>query len=84
MDKEDAVRLYTHTHTHTHTGILAIKNEILLFTMTSMELESSMLSEILRISFTCGFSVLFGLYFSYIFIFYRSILHIVLDANQKE
>ena len=40
---------YTHTHTHTHTMeyySLIKKNEILPFSMTWMELESIMLSEI--------------------------------------
>ena len=41
-------RMRTHTHTHTHTQeyYSAIKkNEILSFTMTYMELQSTMLSE---------------------------------------
>ena len=57
--------IHTHTHTHTHTleHLSAItKNEILPFTMTWMELESIMLSEISQsekdkhhvISLICG------------------------------
>ena len=41
--------MYMYTHTHTHTGILfshKIKNEILPFTTTWMDLEGIMLSEI--------------------------------------
>ena len=42
--------MYTHTHTHTHTRecYAAIKKEISPFATTWMELESIMLSEILR------------------------------------
>ena len=38
--------LYTHTLTHTHNEILAIKNEILPFTTTWINLFRGMLSEI--------------------------------------
>ena len=49
---EEAEETHTHTHTHTHTDThtmeyySAIKNEILTFAITRMELECIMLSEI--------------------------------------
>ena len=44
MDKKDG---HTHTHTHTHTQYFwAIKNDILPFATTWMDLESIMLNEI--------------------------------------
>jgi len=47
MDKEDVVSLtHKHTHTHTHNGILLSQNEILPFSITRMNLENIILSEI--------------------------------------
>ena len=46
MDKEDVINTHTHTHTHTQEYYAAIKNEILPFEMTWMELEGIMLSEV--------------------------------------
>ena len=46
MDKEDVVYTHTHTHTHTMEYYSAIKNEILPFVTTWMDLEGFMLSEI--------------------------------------
>ena len=60
MDKEYVV--YTHTHTHTHEYYLVIKNEMLPFVATWMDLEFIILSKVTQtendkcymISLICG------------------------------
>ena len=47
MDKEDVVYIYIHTHTHTMEYYSAIKkNEIMPFSVTRMDLESVIQSEV--------------------------------------
>ena len=47
MNKEDVIHTHTHTHLYIYMGYyIAIKNEILPFVRTWMELEGIMLNEI--------------------------------------
>ena len=49
MDTEDVMCIYTHAHTHTKWNISQpLKNEILPFVTTWMDLEYIMLSEIIQ------------------------------------